>query len=74
VKQAGHMPNVYIINFKEYKFKTRYDDIALIKIFKDGMNVLLLKKIYGLLMMPTELKGWKQWACKLDRQWQEVQA
>jgi hypothetical protein len=60
------MANVYIMNFEEYEFKTGYDDTALMEIFKDGMNVPLLKKIYGLQVMPTNLKGWKQWALKLN--------
>jgi hypothetical protein len=74
VKQAGHMADVYIMNFEEYEFEMGYDDTALIEIFKDGMNVPLLKKIYALPTMPTNLKEWKQWAHKLDRQWREVQS
>jgi hypothetical protein len=74
VKQAGHTADIYIMNFEEYKFETGYDDTALIEIFKDGMNVPLLEKIYALPTIPTNLKEWKQWACKLDRQRREVQS
>jgi hypothetical protein len=74
VKQAGYMANIYIMNFEEYKFETGYDDTVLTEIFKDGMNMPLLKKICALQVMPTNLKGWKQWVRKLDQQWWKVQA
>jgi hypothetical protein len=66
MKQASHTANVYIMNFEEYEFKTGYNDTALIEIFKDSMNMPLLKKIYALPMMPANLKEWKQWDQKLD--------
>ncbi|KIJ34513.1 hypothetical protein M422DRAFT_263484 [Sphaerobolus stellatus SS14] len=65
---------LYVASFNELKKDTGYNDEALIDKFEKGLNSALVDKIYNLPEMPTTLKGWIQWATKLDRQWRQREA
>ena len=69
LKQGTHTADEFITSFKELQGDTGFNDAALVEKFEKGLNSSLVDKIYGLSTMPTDLKGWMEWASKLDRQW-----
>ncbi|EJU00245.1 hypothetical protein DACRYDRAFT_37335, partial [Dacryopinax primogenitus] len=62
----------YIVTFKELAFQTKYNSIALIKQFQQGLHQSLLDKIYALPEMPKKLKDWYKYALRFDQQWQKL--
>jgi Ty3 transposon capsid-like protein/zinc knuckle protein len=64
----------YIIAFEEHEAKTGYNDKALKDCFERGLHRSLARSIYALEKMPEDLKGWKAWARKLDRQHRKFEA
>ena len=58
----------YVGLFRELMSDTGYNDAALVEKFEKGLNSGLVDRIYSLPEMPSTLKDWMSWACKLDRQ------
>lgn len=74
LKQGSQSAEEYIAQFRQYKEDTLYNDAALIEKFEQGLNSALVDRVYALPEMPTTLKGWFDWATKLDRQWRQREA
>jgi hypothetical protein len=74
LKQGSHTADEYVASFRELVPKTGYNDEAHVEIFQRGLNPILVDRIYALPEMPQSLKGWMEWATKLDRQWRQREA
>jgi hypothetical protein len=70
--QGSRTADEYVLDFKTKRQETGYNDEALKEKFEKGLNPALLKKIYALPVMPTNLQEWMNWVMKLDRQWREL--
>ncbi|KAG9223588.1 hypothetical protein CCMSSC00406_0009219 [Pleurotus cornucopiae] len=64
----------YVMKFNAHKDDTGYNDVALVELFKRGLNAGLLTRIYGRRPLPTNCEEWQDEAIALDRQWREAQA
>ena len=64
----------FILQFKAEASQADLGDAALIEYLKAGLNLSLFKSIYSLLVMPTTLEQWYEWAFKLDWQYHQEQA
>lgn len=73
LKQGSHTADEYVASFKEHQELTGYNDPALVEQFKKGLKAELFDQIFKLPQMPTNLKGWMDWATKLDRQWRKAE-
>jgi len=73
LKQGTHTADEYVASFREFQEMTGYNDAALVEQFKKGLKVDLFDQIFKLPQMPTDLKGWMDWAVKLDRQWRKAE-
>ncbi|KAG9227304.1 hypothetical protein CCMSSC00406_0004157 [Pleurotus cornucopiae] len=62
------------MKFNAYKDDTGYNDVALVELFKRGLNAGLLTRIYGRRPLPGRCEEWQEEAIALDRQWREAQA
>jgi hypothetical protein len=63
VKQ-GHKPvDNYIVQFKEFKDFTGFNNAALIEIFKEGLSSQILSHCYSLETTPIMLTAWKEKGC-----------
>lgn len=71
LRQGNHTADEYVASFKEWKDDTGYNDAALVEKFEQGLNSVLVDKIYTLPQMPATLEEWISWAIKLDRQWRQ---
>jgi hypothetical protein len=60
VKQGHELVDNYIIWFEEHEGFTRFDDAALMEIFKEGLSSGLLSCCYGLEAVPSTLAAWKE--------------
>ncbi len=58
----------YTIEFEILEADCFLGDIALMDIYKRGLNDDLVEKIYSVGNMPDSLREWKHWAKKLDKQ------
>lgn len=74
LRQGIHTADEYVASFRELVPKTGYNDAAHVEKFERGLNPALVDKIYALPEMPHTLKGWVEWATKLDRQWRQREA
>jgi hypothetical protein len=63
----------FMLEFKAEASQTDLGDAALIEYLKAGLNPSLFKSIYQLLVMPTTLEQWYEWAFKLDWQYRQEQ-
>lgn len=59
----------YSVLFKGYTLQSGYNEVALIKEYKQGLNKKLWEKMYGLVPMPTDLVEWINQANTLDKQY-----
>jgi hypothetical protein len=71
LRQGTHTADEYVASFKELQVLTGYNDAALVEHFKKGLKAELFNQIFRLPHMPTDLRGWMEWASKLDRQWRQ---
>ncbi|KIJ39764.1 hypothetical protein M422DRAFT_124503, partial [Sphaerobolus stellatus SS14] len=74
LKQGTYTADEYVSSFDQLKRATGFNDAALVERFKEGLNPVLVDKIFSLPEMPTDLKEWDSWATKLDRQWRQREA
>lgn len=72
--QGSDTAEDYVMKFNAHKDDTGYNDVALVELFKRGLNAGLLTRIYGRRPLPTDCEGWQDEAIALDRQWREAQA
>ncbi|KAG9218574.1 hypothetical protein CCMSSC00406_0001312 [Pleurotus cornucopiae] len=72
--QGSDMAEDYVMKFNAYKDDTGYNDVALVELFKRGLNTGLLTRIYGRRPLPGRCEEWQEEAIALDRQWREAQA
>lgn len=72
--QGSDTAEDYVMKFNAHKDDTGYNDVALVELFKRGLNARLLTRIYGRRPLPTDCEGWQDEAIALDRQWREAQA
>lgn len=72
--QGSDTAEDYVMKFNAHKDDTGYNDMALVELFKRGLNARLLTRIYGRRPLPTDCEGWQEEAIALDRQWREAQA
>jgi hypothetical protein len=72
--QGSNTVEEYITNFEAYELPTKYDQAALINIFKKGLNGPLLKKMYATADLPDTLEEWKHVAWRIDKNWQEYRS
>ncbi|KDQ24119.1 hypothetical protein PLEOSDRAFT_1086421 [Pleurotus ostreatus PC15] len=72
--QGSDMAEDYVMKFNAYKDNTGYNDVALVELFKRGLNAGLLTWIYGRRPLPGRCEEWQEEAIALDRQWREAQA
>jgi len=63
--QGSSSVEEYILQFKAEASQTDLGDTTLIEYLKAGLNPMLFKSIYWLLVMPETLKEWYEWAQKL---------
>ena len=73
LKQGGKTCDNFIANFKTLEPLTGYNDEALVEMFKQGLNPVLVDKIFFMENMPTNLAGWKRIASRFDRQFRQRQ-
>jgi hypothetical protein len=74
LRQGTHTADEYVASFRELVPKTGFNDEAHVEKFQKGLNPTLVDRIYALPEMPQTLKGWMDWATKLDRQWRQREA
>ncbi|KAG9221351.1 hypothetical protein CCMSSC00406_0009928 [Pleurotus cornucopiae] len=72
--QGSDTAEDYVMKFNAHKDDTGYNDVALVELFKRGLNAGLLTRIYGRRPLPTNCEEWQDEAIALDRQWREAQA
>ncbi|KAG9221294.1 hypothetical protein CCMSSC00406_0010392 [Pleurotus cornucopiae] len=72
--QGSDTAEDYVMKFNAHKDNTGYNDVALVELFKQGLNAGLLTRIYGRRPLPTNCEEWQDEAIALDRQWREAQA
>ncbi|KAG9217579.1 hypothetical protein CCMSSC00406_0010096 [Pleurotus cornucopiae] len=72
--QGADTAEDYVMKFNAHKDDTGYNDVALVELFKRGLNAGLLTRIYGRRPLPTSCEEWQDEAIALDRQWREAQA
>jgi Retrotransposon gag protein len=61
----------YTTLFRTHETRSKLGEVALIEEYKCGLNQSLWAKIFNLDPMPTDLKGWQNKACQLDKQHQQ---
>ena len=74
LKQGSMTAEELVVKFNALKADTGFNDAALVDKFEKALNSGLVDTIYKLPEMPTTLKGWQDWAIKLDRQWRQRDA
>jgi hypothetical protein len=74
MRQGSMSADEFILQFKAEASQTDLGDATLVEYLKAGLNVSLFKSIYQLLVMPTTLEQWYEWAFKLDWQYRQEQA
>ncbi|KAG9219611.1 hypothetical protein CCMSSC00406_0006067 [Pleurotus cornucopiae] len=72
--QGSDTAEDYVMKFNAHKDDTGYNDVALVKLFKRGLNAGLLTRIYSRRPLSTNCEEWQDKAIALDRQWREAQA
>jgi hypothetical protein len=60
VKQGHKSVDNYIIQFEEHEGFTRFNDAALVEIFKEGLSAGILSCCYSLEAIPLMLPTWKE--------------
>jgi hypothetical protein len=60
IRQGHESVDDYIIQFKEHKGFTGFDDAALVEIFKEGLLAGILSCCYSLEAIPSTLTAWKE--------------
>jgi Retrotransposon gag protein len=61
----------YTTLFRTHETRSKLGEVALMEEYKRGLNQSLRAKIFNLDPMPTNLKGWQDKACQLDKQHQQ---
>ena len=69
LRQGSMTAEELVVKFNALKADTGFNDAALVDKFERTLNSGLVDTIYKLPAMPTTLKGWQDWAIRLDRQW-----
>jgi hypothetical protein len=73
IKQGCKSVDDYIIQFEEHEGFTRFDDAALVEIFKEGLSAGILSHCYGLEAVPLMLTAWKEKSRLFYRNYIELQ-
>lgn len=74
LRQGNEPAEEYIMKFEALRADTGYNDVALVELFKHGMNPGLLNWRYSLHPLPGDYKAWSEEAIWFDRQWREAQS
>lgn len=73
LKQGSMTAMEFISAFKLAKVNSGLNDVALVDIFKRGLNRPLVEKIYNLPIVPSTLEEWFAYANRFDLNWRQLQ-
>jgi len=74
VKQGSDTVDNYNIRFSQYSTLSGFGDIALIEMYKKGLNLSIINKVWNRPPRPVTLSGWKRAASEVDHDARELRS
>ena len=74
VKQGSDTVDNYNIRFSQYSTLSGFGDIALIEMYKKGLNLSIVNKVWNRPPRPVTLSGWKRAASEVDHDARELRS
>ena len=67
-RQGSMSAEEYCTAFQVYQNESGYNNVALVEKFEQGLKQSLRDQIYQLPSMPSDVRGWMDWAMHFDKQ------